>query len=112
MKVIRKQNKVPKIATPSINFFLPRKAATKITIYPISPYRDVGIPKVLDTSPLITASQFIVSLIVHKLYTGWVIKLTYKYKASPIPIAASIFAVNKYFDVVIINGRGFSPPQM
>lgn len=65
-----KQKAKPKAAIPKINFEFFLKAAIRIIMYPVKPIKGVGIPKVLATGPEITASQFIVALILHGLKAG------------------------------------------
>lgn len=53
-----KQKTIPNedIARSSFEFFI--KLENKITIYPIRPIKETGIPKSVDKGPFVTASQF------------------------------------------------------
>lgn len=58
-----KQKTMPKEDMASKSFGFLKIAEKKITIYPINPIKETGIPKSVDKGPLVTASQFITALI-------------------------------------------------
>lgn len=54
---------MPKEDMASKSFGFLKIAEKRITIYPINPIKETGIPKSVDKGPLVTASQFITALI-------------------------------------------------
>ena len=92
---IHKQNTRPKVAIESISFGFFRIDAIKITTYPTRPNKGVEIPKVLETGPVITASQLIDAFILHGLKAGCAICCQSRYTASNTPNIASHFTYLK-----------------